>query len=117
MKRFVFVAAFPLIAVCFFTAVAQDRSADLKHVTLVPQHGKRGDVVATALEVEKGTPYPSIAHLKGNVQIRANGFILRADQADYDEESGEIKASGSVTITPGLRPRLRLASRSGFFAS
>jgi hypothetical protein len=100
MKLVVFAATISLIVIGLSTAVGQDRDGELKHVTLVSQKYERGPVLATALSVDKGYPYPSVAHLKGNVVIKANGFILHADQADYDEVSGEIKASGNVSVTP-----------------
>jgi lipopolysaccharide assembly outer membrane protein LptD (OstA) len=100
MKLIMFAAALSLIVIGLSTAIGQDLTEQLKHVTLVSQKFERGPVLATALDVEKGSPYPSVAHLKGNVEIRANGFILRAEQADYDEVSGEIRASGNVSVTP-----------------
>ena len=100
MKHIAFAAALSLIILGLSTAIGQDRTEELKHVTLVSQKFERGPVLATALDVERGSPYPSVAHLKGNVVIKANGFILRAEQADYDEVSGEIKASGNVSVTP-----------------
>ena len=39
-------------------------------------------------------------HLKGSVEIRVAGFILRADEADYNEKTGEIDAHGDVKVTP-----------------
>ena len=99
MKLFV-LAIVTLAAIGLSTATGQAPAGEPKHVTLVSKEGKRGPVNASALDVVKGVPYPSVAHLKGNVEIRANGFILHADQADYDEVSGEIKASGNVSIRP-----------------
>jgi lipopolysaccharide assembly outer membrane protein LptD (OstA) len=100
MKTFMVSVAICLAGVFLSSAVAQTGADEIKHVTLVAKQGQRGAVYASALSVEKGSPYPSVAHLKGNVEIRANGFILRAAQADYDEVSGEIKASGNVTVVP-----------------
>ena len=91
---------FSLASMCLSTAVGQGNVGELKHVTLVSIQGKRGPVHASAMEVVKGVTYPSIAHLKGNVEIRANGFILHTEQADYDERTGEIKASGNVSVVP-----------------
>ena len=99
MKLFL-AAIVTLGAVWLSTAAGQAPAGELKHVTLVSKEGKRGPVNASALDVVKGVPFPSVAHLKGNVEIRANGFILHADQADYDEVSGEIKAEGNVSIKP-----------------
>ena len=100
MKPLVACIMLSVAGMCLSTAIGQDRADELKHVTLVSKQGKRGPVNASALEVVKGVAYPSIAHLKGNVEIRANGFILHAEQADYDEQTGEIKASGNVSVMP-----------------
>jgi lipopolysaccharide assembly outer membrane protein LptD (OstA) len=100
MKLFIGAAVLCLAAICLSTVAGQTAAGELKHVILVAKQGTRGPVNASALDVVKGVSYPSIAHLKGNVEIRANGFILHADQADYDEESGEIKASGNVSVRP-----------------
>jgi lipopolysaccharide assembly outer membrane protein LptD (OstA) len=100
MKPFIVCVVFGLAGVCLSTAVGQGGGEVIKHVTLVSKQGKRGPVYASALEVVKGVEYPSIAHLKGNVEIRANGFVLHAEQADYDEQTGEIKPSGNVSVIP-----------------
>jgi len=100
MKLIVSASALSLIIIGLSTAVGQDRGDELKRAILVSQKFDRGPVRVAALNIEKGVPYPSVAHLKGNVEIRANGFILRAEQADYDEVSGEIRASGNVSVTP-----------------
>jgi lipopolysaccharide assembly outer membrane protein LptD (OstA) len=100
MKLFIACAALSLVAIGLSTVAGQTTPGEMKHVVLVSTQGKRGPVYGSALDVAKGTPYPSIAHLKGKVEIRANGFILHAEQADYDEQTGEIKASGNVSILP-----------------
>jgi len=99
MKRLAACIVLSLAGMCL-SAVGQGNAGELKHVQLVSKLGKRGPVNVSALEVVKGVEYPSIAHLKGNVEIRANGFILHAEQADYDEQTGEIKASGNVSVMP-----------------
>ena len=99
MKPLAVCIVLSVVGMCL-SAVGQGNAEQLKHVTLVSKQGKRGPVNASALEVVKGVAYPSIAHLKGNVEMRANGFILHADQADYDEQTGEIKASGNVSVMP-----------------
>ena len=100
MKLLLAGALLGLVAIGLSTIAGQTAPGEIKHVVLVSVQGKRGPVNASAREVVKGVPYPSIAHLKGNVEIRANGFVLTAEQADYDEQTGEIKASGSVSIKP-----------------
>ena len=66
------------------------------------------------MEIEIGLPYPSVIHLKGSVEIRTpvcvvtgpgnawtcNGsVVLRADEADLHEDTGQIEASGNVKVT------------------
>ena len=100
MKLFIAGAALSLVAIGLSPVAGQTAPGEIKHVVLVSIQGKRGPVYGSAVDVVKGIPYPSVAHLKGNVEIRANGFILHAEQADYDEQTGEIKASGNVSIVP-----------------
>lgn len=38
--------------------------------------------------------------LRGNVEINTNTLILRADEADYDWDTGEIEARGNVHVRP-----------------
>ncbi len=68
-----------------------------------------------ANEIERGTGYPALIHLKGGVEIKTpvclptglqgkvicdGSMILRADEATYHEDSGRIEARGSVTVIP-----------------
>ena len=86
-----------------------------KHLMVAPLNGIRSaDLEAN--EIERGAnQYPSAVHLKGSVVVRipvclppgengkplCNGFtILRADEATYHEDTGEIEATGSVRLTP-----------------
>jgi len=93
---------------------AQDRPAALKHLEVPIATSLRPFHVA-ALEVVRELPYPAVMHLKGNVEIKmpvctnigpGKGFscagyvVLRADQADLHEDSGQIEASGNVRVTP-----------------
>jgi lipopolysaccharide assembly outer membrane protein LptD (OstA) len=41
-----------------------------------------------------------IYHLKGAVELRTDTLLLRADEADYNHETGEINAHGDVKVTP-----------------
>jgi lipopolysaccharide assembly outer membrane protein LptD (OstA) len=100
MKLFIAGAVLSVVAICVSNVAGQTATGAIKHVVLVSTQGTRGPVFASARNVVKGVPYPSIAHLKGDVEIRANGFVLNAEQADYDEQTGEIKASGNVSIRP-----------------
>jgi len=71
-------------------------------------------VTVAALEIERGAEYPTVVHMKGSVEIRmrvcvvtgpgntqacAGYMVMRADAADYHEDSGQIEARGNVTFT------------------
>ena len=62
--------------------------------------GSWQNVTLAADSIERGAQYPSVIQLQGNVQIKMRGMILRADQAAFHEDSGEIDASGNVHIIP-----------------
>ena len=59
----------------------------------------RGGATVSAISIERG-PYPSLLVLKGNVEVRTNGFVIRTDEADYDETTGAIEARGNVKVAP-----------------
>lgn len=101
------------LAVCALVLTAQDRPAELKHLS-VPTATSVRPVEVAALEVVRELPYPSVIHLKGSVEIKtpvclvtgpgtaqscAGYVVLHADQADLHEDSGQIEASGSVRVT------------------
>ncbi len=67
-------------------------------------HGIRGGARLAALNIERGASYPSVVHLKGNVEIRTNGFILRADDADYDENTGEVEGRRQLRQSHAVSP-------------
>jgi lipopolysaccharide assembly outer membrane protein LptD (OstA) len=64
-----------------------------------------------ALGIEREGDYPAVIHLKGRVEIKTpvctkegvlhcDGYVvLRADQADLQEDSGQIEARGNVRVT------------------
>jgi hypothetical protein len=103
-----------LLFFLFFAAVAEGAEGDEpKHLTAAPLNGSR-PATLTALSIERGGQYPSTISLKGAVEIKqpicffvgkrpkltCNGsMILRADEATYQEETGEIEARGLVTVT------------------
>ncbi len=64
--------------------------------------------------IEREGDYPAVIHLKGSVEIKTpvctkegqgsalhcDGYVvLRADQADLREDSGQIEARGNVRVT------------------
>jgi lipopolysaccharide assembly outer membrane protein LptD (OstA) len=40
----------------------------------------------------------SVVHLKGDVEIATHGVILKCDEADYDRDSQEVDARGTVKV-------------------
>ena len=109
--------------VCLLTtlralAAAQDQADQTvqKHLTVAPVNGVR-PVLLSALSIERGAEYPSLVELKGNVEIRTpvcivtsqtaskkthicdGETVLRADEATFHEDTGEVEARGTVTVT------------------
>ena len=101
MKLLIFAAAILVASVALLPHIIGQVAPDsVKHITTAPPNGVRGGASLNALDIVRDLPYPSIVHLKGQVEIRADGFILRADEADYNENTGEVEARGTVKVTP-----------------
>ena len=101
-----------------------DAASALKHVSATPLNAKF-PASLSALEIERDATYPSVVRLRGNVEIKSpvclpmgkkgstvcDGYMmLNADDAEFDESTGEINARGNVHVTPllhekGYRPR------------
>jgi len=105
MKLTVLVA---LLATGLVTAQEQ------KHLTTAPLSGGR-EVRMSANDIARTGEYPALIHLKGAVEIRTPAclpvgknrslvcdgvMILRADEATFHEDSGQIEAQGAVTVVP-----------------
>ena len=125
MKLLVYVAIFTLpLAVFVLPRAAAQNDAALKHVTATPLSAHFPARLA-ALHVDRDPAYPGMVHLRGNVEIKSpiclpmgrkgtvvcdGEMILSADEADFDEKTGEIAARGNVHVTPlhheaGYAPR------------
>ena len=70
---------------------------------------KVGSATIQAESIERPVQFPSIIRLKGNIQIDTKIIaqhapvsllimVVRADEADYHEDTGEIEARGSVQV-------------------
>lgn len=105
--------SFAALVVGGLALTAQDRPAELKNLAVVTAASLQ-PIRLSAREIVRELPYPAVIHLKGNVEIRTpvcvvsgpggahtcGGYIvLRAEQADFHEGSGQIDASGSVRVT------------------
>jgi lipopolysaccharide assembly outer membrane protein LptD (OstA) len=102
------------IAVCALALSAQDYpSGQLKRLS-VPTTTNVSPIWVAALGIEREGDYPAMIHLKGSVEIKTpvcikagqgsalqcDGYVvLRADQADLREDSGQIEARGNVRVT------------------
>ena len=75
-----------------------------------PLHLKVGATDMQALSIERMVNFPSIVHLKGTVEIATKVgvsdlpvslmiMVVRADEADYHEDTGEIEARGNVQMS------------------
>jgi lipopolysaccharide assembly outer membrane protein LptD (OstA) len=59
-----------------------------------------------------------MTHLKGNVEIATGrGVILRAEQADYNSNTGVVAARGNVRMTRQGNPTVRRADEVEFNVS
>jgi lipopolysaccharide assembly outer membrane protein LptD (OstA) len=85
----------------------------LKHLTTATIDGARGGARLSAVDIERDIPYPSTVHLKGSVEVKVAAFTLRAEEADYNEKTGEIDAHGDVKVTPTAQPILRRQAQFG----
>ncbi len=54
-------------------------------------------VHVTAKDIQQNA---GIVHLKGSVEITLVSYTLQADEAEYDQQSGEIHAHGDVLMKP-----------------
>ena len=95
-------------------AAGQDMAPESKHLTVVPLTAHR-PVVLTARSIERGISYPSVVILKGDVEIKTpvclpigkkgkmtcdGEMIVRADEAEFHEDTGEVEAHGNVAVMP-----------------
>jgi hypothetical protein len=83
-----------------------------KHLT-VPIASSAQPLAVTAIDIDRGVEYPSVIHLKGDVEIRmpvcvvtgpgnlqhcAGEIVLRAEEASLDEDTGQIETKGAVRV-------------------
>lgn len=113
------------LAICALILSAQENaSGQLKHLSMPTLTSDR-PVTISAVEIDKGPTYPSVIHLKGSVEIRTpvcvlsrpgdirtwvcdGSVVLRADEATFHEDTGQIEASGNVKVTRERTPDARL---------
>ena len=115
MKRLIVGAliACPLTALVS-EAVCQDNVAEPLHMVIGTPQGHRVELTATSMERDVSNKETQLTlHLKGDVSIRLitcvssakehvceGAMVLRADEADYHQDTGEFEARGNVRIIP-----------------
>lgn len=107
-----------LLCLIALPTTAQEKTDELNHYIAIPPNGSR-QVSLTARSIEHNAAYPALISMKGDVEVRTpvclpvgkggssvcdGEMIVRADEAEFHEDSGEIQAHGNVEITP-LRHR------------
>jgi hypothetical protein len=74
-------------------------NAELKELTVGPARNGlqfvKVHVVAKNIQQSAGTVY-----FKGSVDMNFGSYMLLADKAEYDQQSGEIRAHGNVIVKP-----------------
>ena len=90
-----------LVACCFVLCVALAQTAQApERKQIIASGGTWANVHLTASSIERGTHYPAVVHLNGNVEIKMKGMKLFADEAFFHEGTGEIEARGVVKVIP-----------------
>jgi lipopolysaccharide assembly outer membrane protein LptD (OstA) len=96
-----------LIAGCF--PVVCQTLADLPTVRVRRVLYKPEAILTAVSATQEG----DVFHLKGAVEIRTDSILLKADEADYNHETGEIEARGNVKVTPASLLNTRGSSQFG----
>jgi lipopolysaccharide assembly outer membrane protein LptD (OstA) len=93
------------IATVLVPAMSQD---DNFHLRIGTPNGVVLNLTASSMQRDVNAA-PSVVHLKGNVEIKTcctgagaqprQYMVLRADEASYNDQTGEIEARGVVRVT------------------
>ena len=97
-----------------FQAMCQDTKAEALHMLIGTPQGHRVELTATSIERDVSSKETQLTlHLKGNVTIRLitcvpsgkdnaceGAMVLRADEAEYHQDTGEFEARGNVRVIP-----------------
>jgi lipopolysaccharide assembly outer membrane protein LptD (OstA) len=83
-----------LLVLLALPSLAQDNRLHIRST------GPQGNVSIAAESIERGATYPSTIKLRGRVEVKWKGMQLSADEADYNEATGELQPRGNVTLKP-----------------
>ena len=93
MKQAIFAILAFASAISMASAGQVNPAAERKYVMIATPEGPNISLTATA--IQRRAP---LVQLRGNVEIRTKDMILRADEASYNQNTGEIEANGAVRI-------------------
>jgi LPS-assembly protein len=79
--------------------------------TIRPNAPPKDVVLVRAVDQEK---IGSVYHLRRNAEVETTDMILKADQIDYDEDSGNAEARGNVRFEHFVRGEKLQASRAEY---
>ena len=96
MKQTILVLLAFACAVATVCATQVNPTSERKQVMIASPQGPNIGLTATA--IQRQAPAMDVVQLRGNVEIRTKDMVLRADEADYNENTGEIEARGTVRI-------------------
>jgi lipopolysaccharide assembly outer membrane protein LptD (OstA) len=83
---------------------AQD-GAELKQLTIGPVLNGLQFVPEVHVAAKNIQQNAGIVYLKGSVEINLRSYTLLADEAEYDQQTGEVRAHGDVVMKPGPADR------------
>lgn len=90
-----------LVIMCLaLLPLTAQENPEIKHLTLGPLPNIRPVAAAIHLAARDLDQLAGIVYLKGSVEINLGTYSLLADEAEYDQNSGEIQASGNVHLKP-----------------
>lgn len=96
MRRTIFVVLAFVSAIAVATPAQVNPAAERKQLMIATPGGP--NIGLTAAAIQRQAPSMNVVQLKGDVEIRTKDMILHADEADYNENTGEIEARGTVRI-------------------
>ena len=95
--RYVILSIAFLICVAATIGLSQSTSTrEQKHIMVATPEGP--NIQLSADNVERNETAWEVLHLRGAVEIRTKDMIFRADEATYNQKTGEIEARGTVQV-------------------
>lgn len=90
-----------LLIVCLtLLPLTAQNNAELKQLTVGPVRNGLQFVPKLHVAAKNIQQNAGIVYLKGTVEINFGSYMLLADKAEYDQQSGEIRAHGDVKMKP-----------------